>query len=791
MKVAIPRQRFVAQRPSGNRVPRACESCHQRKIKCTGDTPACRQCREFNIECSYPLTSRERQKRQLKALSNKVQEYETMLNEMGNLPGSPAKRIRDLLHKYDSDSGYVSNATPLSVSQDQAEPERSSSPSSIGSLEAVDRVEEDLNLTENSRATGFMGKSSEITWLKRLLEEEQRDGQPSKSTCNDDSRSGDRIPPHTIDYHLDDLSIGVPEAVQMYWVPPRELADRLFETYLLMVHPQYPIIDRTQFSVQYRNFFEAIHLPSDKWMALLNMIFAIASNYSCNSDIAGPGSARDHLLYLTRARMLSMGGDNLFQHPDLQQVQIEGLIAFHLLSINQINRAWRISALAIRSAISLGINLRNNSHLLPGLIKESHCRIWWCLFTVEHKLGLMTGRKTAISMNMFSSQLPLPFDEDQLLEPSAARFLEDLEMRENRLNRAMTSPYLRIMDSKRTGDALIGLSWLQTLPADAALYFLYHCDLAVLTQEILNRVYSVECAMLSWEEIKSRINHLKASVDSWLSCLPSALDFTHMEEDNSQPYRFKISLAFHYYSTQIMLGRPCLCRHTDRDTHGFTHEMAVLTLESAMHMLDLLPDEPNTIYLYQTCPWWCILHYIMQTASVIILELSFGCVHIREKESSLIRLGKKSVQWLYTMSEHSIASRRAWQLCEGALSRLALKLGYDTRNLPFRPNQQRVKPCIDPVDPALLEQLDETIDPRTLYTHDDQRLSRPRPQEGSVASRGEIESNLAELLGSELPSAPSTHDRSAGDTHFPYDPITGEFIRSFFPEPNEDEPWDG
>lgn len=454
------------------------------------------------------------------------------------------------------------------------------------------------------------------------------------------------------------------------------------------------------------------------------------------------------------------------------------------------HRAWRISALAVRSAISLGINLRNNSHLLPGLIKESHCRIWWCLFTVEHKLGLMTGRKTAISMNMFSSQLPLPFDEDQLLEPSATRFLENLEMRENRLNRAMTSPYLRLMDSKRTGDALIGLSWLQTLPADAALYFLYHCDLTVLTQEILNRVYSVECAMLSWEEIKSRISQLKASVDSWVSCLPSALDFTHMEKENSQAYRFKISLAFHYYSTQIMLGRPCLCRHTDRDKHGFTHDMAVLTLESAMHMLDLLPDEPNTIYLYQTCPWWCILHYIMQTASVIILELSFGCVHIGEKESSLIRLGKKSVQWLYTMSEHSIASRRAWQLCEGALSRLALKLGYDTRNLPFRPNQQRAKPCVDPADPSLLEQLDETIDPRTLCTHDD-RLSRPCPREGSVASRDEIESNLADLLGSDLPPGPSTQDRSAGDTHFPYDPITGEFFRSFFPELNEDEQWDG
>lgn len=433
--------------------------------------------------------------------------------------------------------------------------------------------------------------------------------------------------------------------------------------------------------------------------------------------------------------------------------------------------------------------MKNESQLLSGLTKESRCRIWWCLFTVEHKLGLITGRKTAISTNMFSSQLPLPFNEDQLLEPSATRFLEDLEMRENRLNRAMTSPYLRQMDSKRTENAQIGLSWLQTLPADAALYFLYHCDLTVLTQEILNRVYSVECAMASWEDIKSRINQLKASVDNWLSCLPPVLDFTHMEEENSQAYRFKTSLAFHYYSTQIMLGRPCLCRRTDRDTHGFTHGMAVLTLESAIHMLDLLPDEPNTIYLYQTCPWWCILHYIMQTATVIILELSFGCVHIPEKESSLIRLGKKSVQWLYAMSEHSIASRRAWQLCDSALSRLELSQGYDIGNLPFRPNQQRVKPCIDSADPSLLEQHDETVDPRTLYAHDDQRLSRPRPQEGSVASREEIESNLADLLGPELPSAPS--DRSAGDTHFPYDPITGEFFRAFFPDLNDEEQWDG
>lgn len=62
-KVAIPRQ------PPGNaprynrRVPRACESCRQRKTKCSGDTPVCRQCRELRVACHYPVGWREKMKK--------------------------------------------------------------------------------------------------------------------------------------------------------------------------------------------------------------------------------------------------------------------------------------------------------------------------------------------------------------------------------------------------------------------------------------------------------------------------------------------------------------------------------------------------------------------------------------------------------------------------------------------------------------------------------------------------------------------------------------------------------
>lgn len=59
-KVAIPRQPTTSTPRYSRRVPRACESCRQRKTKCSGDTPICRQCKELRISCSYPVSWRER-----------------------------------------------------------------------------------------------------------------------------------------------------------------------------------------------------------------------------------------------------------------------------------------------------------------------------------------------------------------------------------------------------------------------------------------------------------------------------------------------------------------------------------------------------------------------------------------------------------------------------------------------------------------------------------------------------------------------------------------------------------
>jgi hypothetical protein len=64
-KVAIPRDVNSLGPPSIGRVPRACSSCRSRKVKCSGEQPVCRQCRELDLACHYPLGWNERMRKKV------------------------------------------------------------------------------------------------------------------------------------------------------------------------------------------------------------------------------------------------------------------------------------------------------------------------------------------------------------------------------------------------------------------------------------------------------------------------------------------------------------------------------------------------------------------------------------------------------------------------------------------------------------------------------------------------------------------------------------------------------
>lgn len=256
------------------------------------------------------------------------------------------------------DLELITSVEPDAASEDTGG--ESAISATVGSTGALDRTEEDFTTNEKTRATGFMGKNSEVTWMQRLRQENkygspqgpgseeefmQRTG--GASPLFERRKSNDSAVPlaeaqedfrvYNSSYHLDDFAIATLDVVDPFELPTRDTAENLFNAYISRVHPSFPLIGKTTFTQQFRRFM-AGDSPGEKWLAILNLIFAISAQYSHLIQAEWRGDERDHLIYFNRARILSMNGESIFQHPDLQQIQVSGLMSFYFLCTGQVNR---------------------------------------------------------------------------------------------------------------------------------------------------------------------------------------------------------------------------------------------------------------------------------------------------------------------------------------------------------------------------------------------------------------------------------------------------------------------
>ena len=223
-----------------------------------------------------------------------------------------------------------------------------------GSTDSLDYIDEDLNRSAASRATGFMGKNSEINWLEQLRRRTEHSGDGVDGTDGSQMTFGsglDGFPEslgtgsenfHSVSestYHCDDISLVIQDHVEAYQLPPRDVADVLLSCYLESVHPAFPILGKTTFMKQYQAFYNHPTLQTGPlWLAILNLIFAIAARYSRFVRIEWTTRPDDEHTYFSRARLLGLGTDALWIHGELQRIQITGLTSFYLMATNQINR---------------------------------------------------------------------------------------------------------------------------------------------------------------------------------------------------------------------------------------------------------------------------------------------------------------------------------------------------------------------------------------------------------------------------------------------------------------------
>lgn len=221
-----------------------------------------------------------------------------------------------------------------------------------GSTGSVDHITEDIS-TLQSGGMGYVGKPSTKAWIQRAAQhltnveelssssnlQNRQNPRKSLNSAFSEYSEDPNIPLHDIQVLVDEL-------------PSEANANYLINTYFETVNTCYPIIRKAVFMQQYSEVmhpnFGVVDTPTGpaklplsqtapRWLAILNLIFAISAVYSQLVESTNDES-KDHLHYFARARILAFDNGMVYEQPDLQQVQIAALSAVYMIATNQLNR---------------------------------------------------------------------------------------------------------------------------------------------------------------------------------------------------------------------------------------------------------------------------------------------------------------------------------------------------------------------------------------------------------------------------------------------------------------------
>ncbi|KAE8354634.1 fungal-specific transcription factor domain-containing protein [Aspergillus coremiiformis] len=683
-KVAIPRSANPGNWTSKGRVSRACEKCREQKAKCSGHRPTCLRCQEAGTHCSYGDRKREKMAKQLSNLTNQKQIYEALLRDLCmKVDSQTAQRIEQVM---DEQRPSNDQAFGRKVSASLSTVRGANTPADpVSSLVALDYLNEDFNRDENVQAIGFVGEHSEIAWLHRL----RRMLEGSSPVTPSLRESWDHQSVASMNFFLDDSDIPVIGNVDISLRPLPVLADQLLDKYFSMIHPFFPIMGKAIFLRQYKSFYSNPSLqPGKRWLAILNLIFAIAARYCHQVRSDAQETPDDGALHFSRAWKLSMSDVALLDHPNLQQVQVEGLASFYLMSVGQANRSWRICGTSVRSAVIMGLNLHNETSTVDHTSKETRYRVWWSIYMLDIQLSVMTGRSPHCSSDFCTTPHPVPFQEEEFMDDNVAQIIADNESRNVFMEALSSRNTIKSFDEVTTPEGFgrtmsnqgeqcgqAAFNAMESLTPNTSLYFLCSVGLGLIIRESIDTLYAPGAVRKSWREVEMAISTLNSKADAWLSQLPAAFHFTHGHQAFQ---RQRSCLAFCFYSAKILITQPCLSRLAQEAPGveipgNFCNAMGIMCVDLAGQMVSLLPDSPEPSWVYHVSPWWCVLHFLMQSTTVLLTDLLLlakaGTVHHR----TILEKVSKAMRWLAVMSTKDSSFQRAELVCRDLLSQNAME----------------------------------------------------------------------------------------------------------------------
>ncbi|KAI9008784.1 fungal-specific transcription factor domain-containing protein [Phycomyces nitens] len=328
----------------------------------------------------------------------------------------------------------------------------------------------------------------------------------------------------------------------------RHTCDRLLKIYFANIHPVLPVVNKTEFLLQYRDQADT-YPSSDVLNAMLGAAarFVECEAHSQKSKVyRPPDTAWDVPLgwsdqFFDKAQTIV---SESAAYPTLSKVQAVILIHNHSGNMDSKSSAcWLMGGLAIRLAQGLGLNRNCEEWDIPESEKQTRKRLWWALYVTDRFHSASLGRPISIRDE----------DNDVGYPDATASWREVLDLPKELDGKDIT----RFPSATYQPASIEGRVEFYQL-------FIQLVKLSEILGRILQGLYTPKAQKVSHDHgsdaIVSMLDH---ELTEWRFAYPKALESSNFEDFNEKdgylaPVSASILLC--YFSLLILLHRPFIER---------------------------------------------------------------------------------------------------------------------------------------------------------------------------------------------------------------------------------------
>ncbi|KAL8637048.1 MAG: hypothetical protein Q9228_005639, partial [Teloschistes exilis] len=679
------------QGTASHRYGHACESCKRKKLRCDGAVPSCSRCARFDVDCVYEGGIRDRERRLVEDMADKLGAYEDALRRIKpDLGNDDQSEISQLLltsprteYQRTMSSGQASRSTSNeSIDGVDEESGGESDASGVGSMGSTDHLNEDFFACESGpgRIDSFLGQAATDNWVRRLKDSleistaDEASGLEPQSAVNPirPRSQGDpgrpNVPEMDGPRHRASMFVDHPNPYQL---PPKLNADTFVNAYFTTVHPTFPILSRAQFLQNYEHLYSSADpdKASSSAFAMLHIVLAIGAIHTFVTQVPWARRERYHLLNfaLTKATIIDA---NMLSASAYEQVQLCGLGGLYFLMTYEINRSWNVAGLGVRCAQALGMHLANVTPQMTESQKNLRLSIWYSILSFERTISVITGRPSMVRDVDCSTTLPLAGFEDP------EKYVQD------------SMPDANSHLWSHVGDASTPASLPPAHNLAAMIdpmFFVHHVQLGAIADMAMSTLYSARSRRTRWSELQGIIENLNLKLDGWNAKLPQPFQ-TDWNRQKAEGHSSRVAIGMLFHSTSIVINRPCLCRLDRRIANQSSAsnqaniDSANRCVASARAILALVPDPPDPAMIYHGPLWWMAFHHLKRATTVLILEMTFMSEHTAAADADILIDAKKAIAWLHALGMSSSPAYSSWIILSRLLVRAAEKFGGDLQD---------------------------------------------------------------------------------------------------------------